>query len=65
MDYQGLADEAAGETVSRDIPDIASEAARGVTARELGSIEDTVGALIQEIEACQKILAMADAQDEA
>ncbi len=65
MDYQGLADEAAEEIVSPDIPDIASEAARGVTARELGSIEDTVGALIQEIEACQKILAMADAQDEA
>ena len=65
MDYRGLADAAADETVSPDIPDVASEAAKGVMARDLGSIEDTVGALIQEIQSCQRILAAADASDEA
>ena len=63
MDYRGLAEETE-EVASPDIPDIASEAAKGATTQGVGSIEDTLGALIKEIEACRKILAAADVQDE-
>ena len=64
MDYRGLAGEAeTGDAVSPDIPDIASEA-RVATTQDLGTVEHTLYALIEEIETCRKILATADVQDE-
>ncbi|HUW74216.1 MAG TPA: MerR family transcriptional regulator [Methyloceanibacter sp.] len=70
MDYRRLAEDADGEELAGpdipDIPDVAAEAslgggllARG--ARELD--EETLGALLEEIETCHKILSTADAKD--
>jgi DNA-binding transcriptional MerR regulator len=67
MDYRHLAEMAEEDEVDApDIPDIAAEAARGrgpyrAGARTLDG--DTLGALLEEIEACQEILAAADAKD--
>jgi len=64
MDYRGLAEEAyPDEPPHPEIPDIASEAARVPVTREMGSVEDELHALIDEIEACRQILATADTQD--
>jgi len=65
MDYRGLAEavETEGAAVP-DIPDVASEAARSAATPAVGAIEDALGAVVAELEACQKILAAADAQDD-
>lgn len=62
MDYRGLAAEAK-DAAAPDIPDVASEAASGSAAHDFGSTEATLLSLIEEIEACRRILAEADPQN--
>lgn len=67
MDYRHLIDVAEDDQVElTDIPDIAAETAEGPgsnrhSARTLDG--HTFGALLEEIEACHKILAEADVKD--
>ncbi|MGH6734463.1 MAG: MerR family transcriptional regulator [Methyloceanibacter sp.] len=70
MDYRGLAEEAddADDDMPRlrDIPDVAAEAAQsGGRARHAPRKlhEDTLDAVLEEIETCQRLLAAADAKD--
>lgn len=70
MDYRRLAEEAEDEdddlVGSHEIPDVAAEAARGRSRAPHGPREideDTLGTLVKEIEACQRLLAAADAKD--
>jgi DNA-binding transcriptional MerR regulator len=73
MDYRRLA-EVAGQDEDmippREIPDVAAEAAQGRNAytrdahkpgRKID--EEALGAVLEEIEACQRLLAAADAKD--
>ena len=64
MDYRRLAEDADGDDISGpDIPDVASEAARSGGTRASGDAEDDLYTVLEEIEACHKILAAADAKD--
>lgn len=64
MDYRRLAEDAEGDKVSGpDIPDVAAEAARGGGNRRSGDMEEDLYTILEEIEACHKILASADAKD--
>lgn len=67
MDYRRLTEVAAENSAddAPDIPDIAAEAAKGPRTYRPGARKpgDALGALLEEIEACQKILADADAKD--
>lgn len=66
MDYRGLAEAAETEGGAvPDIPDVASEAARSAATPAVGATEDALGAVIAELDACQKILATADAQEDS
>jgi DNA-binding transcriptional MerR regulator len=71
MDYRRLAEEAAGdeELATHEIPDVAAEAAQSRSytrpAKPVRKMMDgdTLCALLEEIEACQQLLAAADAKD--
>ncbi len=67
MDYRRLAEDADGEEMAGpDIPDVAAEAALGGGRLARGAREpdgETLGALLEEIETCHKILTTADAKD--
>lgn len=64
MDYRRLAEDAEGDEVSGpDILDVAAEAARGGGNRRSGDMEEDLYTILEEIEACHKILASADAKD--
>lgn len=64
MEYEGAGDPSGAEGASApDIPDVAADVVRGTPAFGLGSAEDDLAALIEEIETCRQILANADRQD--
>lgn len=66
MDYRRLAEETDDEELTApDIPDVAAEAAKGGMRRQPTGKADAEGlsALLEEIEACQKLLAAADPKD--
>lgn len=67
MDYRRLTEMAEeNEADAPDIPDIAAEAAKGPGSYRRGGRtldRETLGALLEEIEACHSILAAADAKD--
>jgi len=64
MDYRRLTEAENGDDLAGpDIPDVAAEAAQGsgTYAREPGG--ETLGAVLEELEACRQILAAADAEE--
>jgi DNA-binding transcriptional MerR regulator len=69
MDYRRLAEEAEDdeELTQHEIPDVAAEAAQSGacvrTAPRAGRKIDTLGAVLEEIETCQRLLAAADAKE--
>ena len=71
MDYRRLAEESEDDEMltPRDIPDVAAEAAQGGAYVRRGEPrarkpdEESLGTLLNEIEACQKLLAAADPKE--
>jgi len=71
MDYRRLAEDAEGDeelTTAPEIPDVAAEAAQSGTytrpAKPVRKMDgDALCALLEEIEACQRLLATADAKE--
>jgi DNA-binding transcriptional MerR regulator len=68
MDYRRLAEVAVDDEVAvPEIPDVAAEAARGPGGAYRGGPKqlsgDTLGALLEEIETCHRLLGTADAKD--
>jgi DNA-binding transcriptional MerR regulator len=71
MDYRRLAEDAEGDeelTTAHEIPDVAAEAAQSGSytrpARPVRKMDgDALCALLEEIEACQRLLATADAKE--
>ena len=66
MDYRRLTEEAGDDEVAApDIPDVAAEAAKGPGAYRPGRAPDgdSLGALLEELEACHRLLVAADSKD--
>lgn len=66
MDYRRLAEMSGDDEIAAPyIPDIAAEAAQGPGVYRPGSAPngDTLGALLEELEACHRLLADADTKD--
>ena len=64
MDYRGLSeDTGAGDAMAPEIPDVAADAAQVAISQGLGSLDDDLTALIEELNTCRQILANADSQD--
>ena len=65
MDYRRLAEVSEnGEIAAPDIPDVAAEAAKGPAYRPGQAPDgDSLGALLEELEACHRLLVAADRKD--
>ena len=64
MDYQGLGDQpVADDTMAPESSEGAAEIVRSPLPQGLGSAEEDLAAIIDELETCRQILANADRQE--